>query len=139
LVDGVPENVQAGLHLCYGDSGHKHFCEPADGGYLARVSAGVLNKTTRTVDWIHMPVPKERDDAEYFAPLAALQLPASTRLFLGLVHQTGGQAGTERRIDAASRVVPDFGVATECGLGRRDPRAMAGLMRQHANVARPVN
>ena len=135
----MPVDVQTGLHLCYGDSGHKHFCEPADAGFLARVSAGVLGKTTRPVDWIHMPVPKERDDAEYFAPLAALELPTPTRLYLGLVHHTGGREGTARRIEAAARVVSDFGVATECGLGRRDPQTMAGLMRQHAEVTQAVN
>ncbi|MDH3441759.1 MAG: hypothetical protein OEM63_13455 [Gammaproteobacteria bacterium] len=139
LVNGMPGGVEVGIHLCYGDSGHKHFCEPTDAGFLARVSAGVLDKATRPIGWIHMPVPKERDDTDYFAPLAALDLPETTRLYLGLVHHTGGREGTERRVQAASRVVSGFGVATECGLGRRDPGTMAELMRQHADVAGPVN
>lgn len=139
LVDGVPEAVHVGLHLCYGDSGHKHFCEPADAAFLARVSAGIVASATRPVAWIHMPVPKERDDTDYFAPLAMLVLPEATKLYLGLVHHTGGQDGTERRIKAASALVREFGVATECGLGRRDPETMAGLMRQHADVAGPAN
>lgn len=138
LVNSVPEDVQVGLHLCYGDSGHKHFCEPKDTGLLVQVSAGILAKANRSISWIHMPVPKDRDDAGYFAPLATLQLPEPARLYLGLIHQTGGKEGTERRIAAASGLVPEFGVATECGLGRRDPQTMAGLMRQHAEVARPV-
>ena len=28
LVDLVPAGAECGVHLCYGDSGHKHFCEP---------------------------------------------------------------------------------------------------------------
>ena len=139
LVDQVPADVDVGLHLCYGDSGHKHFCEPADAGYLARVSRGVLDKASRPVAWIHMPVPRDRDDDAYFAPLADLDLGADTRLFLGLVHHTGGAAGSARRIEAAGRSVREFGVATECGLGRRDRATIAALMQQHAELARPVN
>jgi hypothetical protein len=81
-----------------------------------------------------MPVPKERNDAEYFAPLAELNLPRSTDLYLGLVHQTGGEEATRRRIEAASAAIGRFGVATECGLGRRDSATIPDLMRQHANV-----
>ena len=82
-----------------------------------------------------MPVPRERDDTEYFAPLADLKLQDGTELYLGLAHQTGGKDGTRRRIDAASQVVGRFGVATECGFGRRDIDTIPDLMRQHAAVA----
>ena len=134
LVDLVPEPAEAGLHLCYGDSGHKHFCEPQDAGFLAAVTAAVLRKAGRPVNWIHMPVPKERDDGAYFEPLRNLDLPATTELYLGLVHQTGGKEGTERRIDTAASIVDRFGVATECGLGRRPADSIPGLLRQHAAV-----
>jgi methionine synthase II (cobalamin-independent) len=135
LVDLVPDPVEAGIHLCYGDSGHKHFCEPKDAGYLVQVANGVAGKAEREIAWIHMPVPRDRDDAEYFAPLADLDLPEATELYLGLVHQTGGEEGTLRRIKAASTAVDKFGVATECGLGRRDRESIPALMDQHANVA----
>ena len=138
LVDLVPAPAHAGLHLCYGDSGHKHFCEPTDAGYLAAVSNQILNSAERPVNWVHMPVPKERDDVDYFRPLENLDLPDATDLYLGLVHETGGRAGTARRIEAAATVVPRFGVATECGFGRREPDTVAELMQQHAAVADPV-
>ena len=35
----------------------------------------------------------ERDDDAYFAPLADLQLPAETELYLGLVHRQDGAEG----------------------------------------------
>ena len=117
LVDLVPEPAEVGIHLCYGDSGHKHFCEPGDAGYLVQVINRTASKANRTIAWIHMPVPKDRDDAAYFAPLADLDLPESTKLYLGLVHQTGGKEATMRRIEAASNFVNRFGVATECGFG----------------------
>lgn len=139
LVDVVPEGADVGLHLCYGDSGHKHFCEPKDTGFLTDISRGVIEKSTRPVTWIHMPVPRDRDDQAYFEPLRQLVLPTHTRLYLGLVHHTDGEAGTARRIATARQVVTDFGIATECGLGRRHSATIAGLMQQHANLSQPVS
>ena len=135
LVDLVPAGVEAGIHLCYGDSGHRHFCEPADTGHLVAVANGVSARARRSIDWIHMPVPKERDDEAYFAPLADLRLKPGCELYLGLVHTTGRIAGTRRRIDAAERVVRDFGIATECGFGRRPPDTIPDLFRQHVEAA----
>jgi len=80
-------------------------------------------------------VPKERDDEPYFAPLADLRLTPGCELYLGLVHTTGGIAGTRRRIAAAERVVRDFGIATECGFGRRPPDTIPDLFRQHVEAA----
>ena len=80
-------------------------------------------------------MPKERDDDAYFAPLAGLRLKPGCELYLGLVHMTGGIDGTRRRIAAAERVAPEFGVATECGLARRPPETIPALLRQHAEVA----
>jgi hypothetical protein len=138
LVDMVDEPAETGMHLCYGDSGHKHFCEPADAGYLTQVANGTVAKAHRSVNWVHMPVPRDRDDAGFFTPLADLVLPESTDLYLGLVHMTGGEEGTANRIQAAARVVPRFGVATECGFGRRDIETIPGLMQQHTAVTHRV-
>jgi hypothetical protein len=80
-----------------------------------------------------LPVPKERDDETYFAPLKNLNLRDNTELYLGLLHQTGGQGGTERRIAAASSAIERFGIATECGLGRREQNTIPDLMDQHAS------
>ena len=68
---------------------------------------------------IHMPVPSDRHDRAYFAPLGALEGCAGTELFLGVVHAADGVEGTVRRMRAASDVTPDFGIATECGLVAR--------------------
>ena len=134
LVDLVPAGAECGVHLCYGDAGHKHFCEPTDAGYLAAVANGVSAKAARAIDWLHMPVPKERDDDAYFAPLAGLALKPGCELYLGLLHRTGGIDGTRRRIAAAEKVVSDFGIATECGLARRPAETIPALLRQHAEV-----
>ena len=38
----------------------------------------------RNVDFIHMPVLLDRDDDAYYAPLAELDLPDTTQVFMGL-------------------------------------------------------
>jgi hypothetical protein len=89
----------------------------------------------RPISQIHMPVPRGRSDDAYFGPLAKLNLAPQTRLCLGLVHCTDGVPGTRTRIAAAEKYVRDFGIATECGFGRRDPNTIAELLRIHAEVA----
>ncbi|HVB79587.1 MAG TPA: hypothetical protein VNE82_06505 [Candidatus Binataceae bacterium] len=134
LGDRVPGAVELGYHLCYGDFGHRHIIEPTDAGLMVRLSNALAEASHRPIQWIHMPVPRNRSDAAYFAPLGQLRLRPETRLYLGLVHLTDGVAGTRRRIEAAARVVNGFGISTECGFGRRDPATIPALLRIHAEV-----
>ena len=97
----------------------------------------IAARIARPVNWVHLPVPRDRDDDAYFAPLTNLNLGEETELYLGLVHFTDGVAGTQRRIDAAQRVVTTFGVATECGFGRRSPETIASLLQIHTEVSDP--
>ena len=110
--------IELGYHLCYGDAGHKHFVEPEDASKLVEVTHAISAGVGRLINWIHMPVPRNRTDDAYFAPLRQLLLHPETELYLGLVHFIDGVEGTRRRIAAAQKVVADFGVATECGMGR---------------------
>lgn len=135
LGDAVPEAVELGYHLCYGDFGHRHFVEPADTSTLVAVASGVVKELSRALDWVHLPVPRDRSDAAYFAPLKQLDLPARTALYLGLVHASDGFEGSRRRIEVASEFVSEFGIATECGLGRRPAEQIPGLLDLHATLA----
>jgi hypothetical protein len=134
LGDHIPDGVELGYHLCYGDFGHRHVIEPKDTGLMVRLANKLSERVRRPIQWIHMPVPRDRSDDAYFAPLGDLRLNPETDLYLGLVHHSDGVAGTRQRIAAAAKVIPDFGIATECGMGRRDPRTMVELLRVHAEV-----
>ena len=91
----------------------------------------IFSMARRRVDFLHLPVPRERDDPAYFAPLRSLRLPERTRLYLGLIHHDDVE-GDRRRIDAGRRIVGDgFGVATECGWGRGDPARVDSLLASH--------
>lgn len=129
----VPEGVELGYHLCYGDEESGHFAEPEDAGKLVAV-ANALAALERPLDWIHLPVPEGREDDAYFAPLGELRLPAETELYLGLI---GGE-GSERRIAAAREHVQGFGIATECGWGRGGAAAVAGLLELHRELSAPL-
>ena len=135
LSAAVPEAAQLGFHLCYGDPGHKHIIEPRDTATTTAFANGICAGAPRRVDWIHLPAPRDRDDEAYYAPLAGLELAPETELILGLVHHTDGIEGTRRRMDAAIKTVDGFGVATECGFGRRDPATIPELLKIHVEAA----
>ncbi len=138
LGNRVPADVEVGYHLCYGDAEHQHFKQPADLSLLVDIANAVTAGVERPITWFHMPVPRDRSDDAYFAPLRDLRRAPHTELYLGLVHYTDGVEGTRRRLEAAQRTVQDFGVATECGMGRRQPETIPDLLVIHAAVAVPV-
>ena len=102
---------------------------------MVKVANLMFDAAMRSVDYIHMPVPRSRNDDAYFAPLRDLRLPSGCRLYLGLVHRTDGLEGAKARLNAAERFVPAFGVATECGWGRRPPETIPEVMQLTAEVA----
>jgi hypothetical protein len=131
----VPTDVEVGYHLCYGDVEEHHFVEPTDATMLAEVLSGLFARSPRSLSWVHLPVPIERDDKDYFAPLTDVAWPDDTEIYLGLLHHEDGAEGALRRARTASAVVPAFGVATECGFGRGPRERTAPLLDLHADVA----
>jgi hypothetical protein len=131
----VPPDAELGLHLCYGDPGHKHVIEPKDTKLMVDLTTALVAAIKHPIAWVHIPVPRDRNDVAYFAPLKGLKLGKGTELYLGLVHQTAGLNGARRRLAAAKEVVSDFGVATECGFGRRPPEKVPALIDLHREVA----
>lgn len=56
--------------------------------------------------------------------LREVKLKADTTLALGLVQYTDGVEGTWARMTVAEKYRKEFAIATECGFGRRGPRAL---------------
>jgi methionine synthase II (cobalamin-independent) len=135
LGNRVPAGVDLLYHLCYGDSNHRHVVEPTDMADMVEFANRLARNIKRPIALIHMPVPRNRADDAYFAPLNRLALRPETELCLGLVHYTDGVDGTKQRLAIAKKYASNFSVATECGFGRRDPRTIAELLRIHAAVA----
>jgi hypothetical protein len=109
--------------------------EPTDMGDMVEFANRLARNIKRPINLIHMPVPRNRADDAYFAPLKQLMLRPETELCLGLVHYTDGVDGTKQRLATAKKYAEKFSLATECGFGRRDPSTIPELLRIHAEVA----
>lgn len=135
LANRVPADIDLLFHFCYGDSNHRHVVEPTDMQDMVDMATRLNALVKRPINLIHMPVPRDRSDDAYFAPLKNLKLRPETQLALGLVHYTDGLDGTQRRMATARKYVQDFAIGTECGFGRRDPATIPELLRIHAAAA----
>jgi hypothetical protein len=135
LCAGIPDDVELGLHLCYGDFAGRHFVEPEDASKMVAFANALTKTISHELAYVHMPVPAERSDDAFHRPLRDLELGAGTELFLGLVHARDGVEGARARIAAASRYAPKFGIATECGMARaRSEATVRTLLEIHAEV-----
>jgi len=121
IARGVKEGVELGFHVCYGDIGHQHFVQPKDLGLCVSVVNELMERVGRGADWVHMPVPKDRTDEEYFVSLSELKRGEGgvKEVYIGLVHP-GDLEGTKKRCERVAAVLGkgSFGVGTECGMGR---------------------
>ena len=135
LADHVPGDIELLFHFCYGDSNHRHVVEPIDMGDMVDLANRLAGGINRSIELIHMPVPRDRADDAYFAPLTRLKLKPGTQLCLGLVHYTDGIAGTRLRLATAEKYVKNFSIATECGFGRRPRDTISELLAIHAAAA----
>ena len=143
-VDQVPGAVPVGLHLCYGDYGHQHFKQPESLELQVRVLDAVIAAAGRTVSFASFTVPQDQRAESYFAPLARLTADPGTELNFGLVpyHPAAQAPGTTddqiRLIDAALADSPggsrDWGICTECGMGRVDRADIPALLNLHREI-----
>jgi methionine synthase II (cobalamin-independent) len=134
LCAAVPEDVELGVHLCYGDFAAKHFNEPKDMGPMVEVAGALVKAAARRIDYIHMPVPIGRSDDAYFAPLKNLSFGGE--LYLGVIHAGDGVEGARKRMATARKYAPQFGIACECGIARaRKPELVQRVLEIHAAVA----
>jgi hypothetical protein len=134
LGEAVPASVELGYHLCYGSPADEHLVMPRDAAILVEIANGVREVMTRRIDFLHLPVPKDRTDADYFRPLARLVGFDATMLSLGLIHHDDPK-GDVARIEAARSFVKTFGIASECGWGRTAPHRVPGLLASHRAAA----
>jgi hypothetical protein len=138
-VDRVPAAVPVGLHLCYGDYGHRHFTDPASLEMQIRVIHVVNDKASRPVSWYSVTVPQHVAAPEFFAPLAGLRLPADTEIYFALVpyHPEEQAAGTtEEQVRLVGRHLGarEWGICTECGMGRVERDDVPAMLDAHREL-----
>jgi hypothetical protein len=135
LSRAVPDDVELGLHLCYGDFAGKHFVEPKDAAKIVEFANALTRAIEHKLAYIHMPVPVDPSDDAFHRPLRGLALGAGIELYLGVVHARDGVDGTKVRMAAARGYAPEFGIATECGMARaRSEATVRQLLQIYAAV-----
>jgi hypothetical protein len=130
---GIPEEALLGYHWCYGTWGGWPMIAMPELDLCVRMSNEAARRTGRRLDYVHMPVIRQPDDA-FFAHLANLDV-GDTYVYLGLVHHTDGVAGFRERARLARRYLPKFGISSVCGYGRVPPEELPHILAVHRECA----
>lgn len=125
MTEAIPDDVPIGYHLCYGTWGGWPMTEVEDIGLCVRLANSLAANTPRRVDFFHLPVMRDADEA-FFRPLRDLEI-GDARVFLGL-ELADGVDEMIRRAETARKFLPDFGVAHYCGYGRETPDRVRELL-----------
>ena len=123
---------------------HRHFKEPDDLSLVAEMRLVIFERTSHPIKFYQCPVPPSAMAKldQYYEPLKTL-LPKleeqGTEFYLGVVREDDLE-GTKARVEAAKKAFPDtdFGVATECGLGRITAEQAESVIKISSEVAGPV-
>ncbi len=116
LGNAIPDGVDLGFHLCYGDIRRPGYRAPRDAGVVTWI-ANEVARLDRPITWVHLPVPEGAGPA-WFEPLDKLDRTRIAELYLGLVPVSGKLAVGRRLLDLAGARLDSFGIATYCGMGR---------------------
>ncbi len=143
-VERVPAEVPVGLHLCYGDYGHQHFKQPESLQLQVDLVNAIVSAAQRPVNWASFTVPQARSDADYFTPLRDLRAGPETELYFALVpyhpeKQREGTSGQQaQHIEAglaqSAAGEREWGVCTECGMGRVASGDVPKLLDLHREI-----
>ncbi len=135
LLSAVPGEVPVGIHWCYGTLGGWPTVEMSSLELCVRYTNAVLGRTSRVVDYVHLPTPLDIDDA-FVRPLADLDLDKRrTRVYMGILHPEDGVEGVRRRAEIVSPYLSEFGVAYVCGFGRLSADDLPGIIDIHRGAA----
>lgn len=144
MISQVDQDVEVGIHNCYGDMEHRHYQEPESLATITKRGLAIYEKSPHPINFFHLPVPKSAMDKleEYYEPLNEL-LPKfkehGTDLYLGAVIENDLE-GSKKRVEAGKKAFPDtpFGVATECGWGRTPPEDLESIWQISTQLSEPV-
>jgi hypothetical protein len=99
----------------------------------------VVAGASRPLNWASFTVPQARDDAAYFAPLSSLAAGRETELYFALVpyhpdDQAEGTTATQIEHVDAALAGREWGICTECGMGRAHAEDIPRLLDLHREI-----
>ncbi len=93
ICDNLPDDVELGFHLCYGDFGGKHFFDPVTARHLVEIANAIAGAVRHRIAYIHLPVPLPRATDDFFAPMRDLRLhPAPKSISVSFMRPTASKA-----------------------------------------------
>lgn len=141
MLSHVDKDVAMGMHLCYGDYGHKHFLEPPSTDKVAQIIKTVLTEQDHPLEYFQFPVAKARNDEAYYGGIKGiwpLIEQKGTYVYVGLIHPNDDQ-GTKEKLAAAKKALGSsgWGIAAECGIGREPVEGAVNIMETSKIAAKP--
>nr|WP_090274189.1 hypothetical protein [Mycolicibacterium komanii]CRL67098.1 hypothetical protein CPGR_00405 [Mycolicibacterium komanii] len=146
LASWVHDDAELTFHLCYGDSkfgaspfmgdppdedaaarGGRHIL-PRDASAIVTLANGLSRHVTRRIDAIQAATVAAWNKRAHWQPLSGLALEADTEIYLGLLHAEDGADGARARAALAAEFLPEFGISTECGLGRHSTEQLEAVL-----------
>lgn len=124
LVAQAPHDSRFGVHLCYGSLDDKPAVSPRSAAGVVALANAIARywPAGRRLEFIHMPIGDGKQAPirpQYYAPLARLELPATTRVIAGLAQPAQPIAQARQALAVAeSAYGGPLDVAAPCGLGR---------------------
>ncbi|MFF3223084.1 hypothetical protein ACFYV7_09830 [Nocardia suismassiliense] len=124
LVARAPHGSHFGVHLCYGSLEDKPVVAPRSAAPVVALTNAIARywPAGRHLDFVHLPIGDGKQAPvrpRYYAPLARLELPATTRVVAGLAHPAQPLAEARQGLAAAESAYGGrLDVAAPCGLGR---------------------
>jgi len=123
-LEGLPDAVTVGFHICCGTYPKYPTLPLSDIGLPVDVANAIQSATNGRVDYFHLPAMEDSGES-YFSPLSRLDV-GKAKTYIGLECNDGLEA-MQRRMQAARKFLPDFGVAHYCGYLWNKP-IMKGLL-----------
>lgn len=154
LASWVHDDAELTFHLCYGDSkfgaspfmgdppddeaaarGGRHVL-PRDAGAIVTLANGLSRHVPRRIDAIQAATVAAWTKRAHWQPLSGLATEPDTDVFLGLLHAEDGAEGARARAALAAEFLPEFGISTECGLGRHSAEQLEAVLTAWERYAR---
>lgn len=137
-----PAGARFGVHLCLGDMNHRALGRMTDVSPLVHLSNAIVAgwPAGRPLEFVHAPfaaaIEPPPNRTSFYAPLRDLRLPADVEFIAGFAHEDqtlDAQQALHEHLDGL--VGREVGIATACGLGRRErEQALAAMDRTAALV-----
>jgi hypothetical protein len=141
LAAACPVGTRFGVHLCLGDMNHRAFGRMKDVGPLVSLTQAIVAAwpAGRALEFVHAPFAAADDPPptaeSFYAPLAALELPAQTRFIAGFAHEEQSLAEQRQVLGTIEKLLGrPVDIASSCGLGRREATAARRTLQRTAEL-----